>query len=338
MYPSVRFTYVTNVIRHALVQRRHKQKVEPTFARVRHQPRHGPIPVFWTSPNVRIRYIPDIRGFGLFAKTALAMRLVVGEYTGALLTNDDQRYLTRVSGVTSRYAYSIFPGWSIDASIFGNEMRFINGVRFSDQSNVMFHEVPDVEYKVKSLKPRAEEEYPFNRVQILTTRPIMPGEQLLLDYGNEYTAKGFKKGIEKIRREHTMPVKITRMSAPDANALEDAGEEDCLEWLVEATEEENDAAYPIVKPAPSAYMTDDQPPPPEPESPFKANRPNFFVPNPELASRVSRYLKPKPASPPLHEPQTPIDAELVARVQAQAAIPVQERATPIEAANECVHW
>merc|ERR1712200_224203 len=111
-------------------------------------------------------------GYGLFAKGLISKGTVVGEYTGELITKEEQRWRWGIYKAhnMSNYNYDTRkPGLVIDAGPMGNHTRFIN--HDCDKENCDgFWEVIDG--------------VPKNWV--VAMREIKVGEELFINYGAEY--------------------------------------------------------------------------------------------------------------------------------------------------------
>jgi SET domain-containing protein len=133
--------------------------------------------------RTELRYIENIEGHGLFYKAmgdeVLPAGSVLGEYTGELQISDlveDKEYYWHLSD------YPKFKEYGIDARYTGNAMRYVNH-GCSGKENVKAY---PVFYK----------ELP--RLFYVTTKDVSPGEQFLVDYGENYDwGEGGEKPLAK---------------------------------------------------------------------------------------------------------------------------------------------
>lgn len=111
-----------------------------------------------TAPSVTVRDAPSGKGKGLFAATDIAKGGFIAEYTGTKVASkaaDDSK---------SRYLFEIDDEWTIDAQDGGGVARFIN----------------------HSCEPNTEAEIEDSRINIYAVRHIRKGEEITIDYGEEY--------------------------------------------------------------------------------------------------------------------------------------------------------
>lgn len=99
-------------------------------------------------------------GKGLFSEDFIKKGDFVVEYTGKRLPN------SKADGLGTRYLFDLENGYTLDGSVKWNLARWINHA--CD---------PNVE---------AELDEGQGRIFIHTTRDVMPGEELTIDYGREY--------------------------------------------------------------------------------------------------------------------------------------------------------
>lgn len=97
-------------------------------------------------------------GRGLFAERYLNTGEFVAEYTGARVPTPYADLLK------TRYLFALDDEWTIDGSARTNVARYIN----------------------HSCDPNCEAEIHDGRIYILSTRDIDVGEELTIDYGDEY--------------------------------------------------------------------------------------------------------------------------------------------------------
>jgi len=102
---------------------------------------------------------------GVFATTHFSQYDVIGEYTGVIRKYDsvDNK---------NRYLFTLIDDLVIDAQDYGNELRFINGNKnISQEPNVVSRNC-----QIGGVP----------RVLYLCISNIEPGEEILIDYGDEY--------------------------------------------------------------------------------------------------------------------------------------------------------
>ncbi|MBI2612455.1 SET domain-containing protein-lysine N-methyltransferase [Candidatus Kaiserbacteria bacterium] len=97
-------------------------------------------------------------GRGLFAEQNIPAGECVAEYTGVHIPT---RYADTLK---TRYLFALDDEWTIDGSARDNLARYIN----------------------HSCMPNCEAEIHDGRIYILSTRDIALGEELTIDYGDEY--------------------------------------------------------------------------------------------------------------------------------------------------------
>jgi len=136
-------------------------------------------------PPTEIRHAGDGVGWGLFAGSDLTEGDLVGEYCGVLQEALDAPPEEKVDGhFLSDYSWN-YPDELPDGTEFeicalqeGNELRFVN---HSTQANLAVdHTLVDGLFVT------------FFRV----VRPVVRGEQLTVDYGEEYWSGGFRERRE----------------------------------------------------------------------------------------------------------------------------------------------
>lgn len=123
-------------------------------------------------PHLEIRQVPILqsRNLGVYATKPLRKGHVFGQYAGKLVKASSLR---RCLDLQNDYIMDISDNYCIDASEYGNETRFMNDYRgFASHSNA--------EYSVKT------EGVPYVTIDVVASRDIKAGEQILLDYGSEY--------------------------------------------------------------------------------------------------------------------------------------------------------
>lgn len=118
-------------------------------------------------PNLSIRFVSPLKGFGLFAEEMIAECTFIGEYVG--IVKKRIKKLDRDNDYIFEYSIGSFDtGYVIDAEEKGNHTRFIN---HSYEPNVTSRWI------VINYLPR---------VVYFANRRIEKGEELLLDYGPYY--------------------------------------------------------------------------------------------------------------------------------------------------------
>lgn len=105
-------------------------------------------------------------GEGLFAAVPIARKDFILEYTGVRLPSDT------AEETGSRYLFEIDDTWTIDGADESNTARYIN----------------------HSCNPNVEAEIDDGRIMIYAKRKIKAGEELTIDYGEEYFDEFIKPG------------------------------------------------------------------------------------------------------------------------------------------------
>ncbi len=108
--------------------------------------------------DVEIRRSSQETGDGLFAATDLEKGDFIAEYTGAKISTE------LADASKSRYLFEIDSEWTIDGEASSNIARYIN----------------------HACEPNAEAEIHDDHILISTTRDIKAGEEITIDYGEEY--------------------------------------------------------------------------------------------------------------------------------------------------------
>jgi len=101
-------------------------------------------------------------GLGLFANKPIAHRATIVTYRGKRIATAEAHRRERRSG--AKYMFEVNRRWSIDGSSRRNLGRYIN----------------------HSCRPNAEAVLRKNRIVFVALRDIAPGEEITLDYGEEY--------------------------------------------------------------------------------------------------------------------------------------------------------
>jgi SET domain-containing protein len=97
-------------------------------------------------------------GRGLFARVPIARGEFILEYTGRHIPN------TEADALSTKYLFELDDTWTIDGSARSNTARYIN----------------------HACDPNTEAEIVDGHVLIHACRHIAPGEELTIDYGEEY--------------------------------------------------------------------------------------------------------------------------------------------------------
>lgn len=97
-------------------------------------------------------------GKGLFAARTYAKGEFIVEYTGTKIPS------STADALKTRYLFELDEAWTIDGEDESNIARYIN----------------------HSCKPNAEAEIHDGHILISATRRIFPGEEITIDYGEEY--------------------------------------------------------------------------------------------------------------------------------------------------------
>lgn len=119
-----------------------------------------------TNKAVQIAASPG-KGLGVFARTGLQKGTVLGRYEGELLS--PELHAARYPRDDAQYAVKLSTGFVVDAADFrvSTWPRYVNSVGEGQEPNVRL----------------VEDE---GQLYMEVVRPIAPGEELLLDYGDEY--------------------------------------------------------------------------------------------------------------------------------------------------------
>lgn len=114
-------------------------------------------------------------GVGCFAKTTIPAGTLLGPYHGKYLTLKQRN---RVKDGT--YIWKINDDLFVDAKHFkeGNPLRYVNGAKTRLQKSKINCEVKFLGFRPEKLK-----------VYYLTTKDILPNEELIISYGNTYFVK-----------------------------------------------------------------------------------------------------------------------------------------------------
>ncbi|MCL4419524.1 SET domain-containing protein-lysine N-methyltransferase [Patescibacteria group bacterium] len=118
-------------------------------------------------PDIEIRYIPSILGYGIFATRDFAKMEFIAQYSGIVRK-------ARRSDRTNAYCfeYTLANGvktpFTIDAQDQGGIGRLIN-----------HSEIPNLQSSLATIDF-------INYIILITSRPVKKGEQLCYDYGDDY--------------------------------------------------------------------------------------------------------------------------------------------------------
>ncbi len=105
-----------------------------------------------------VRVKKSATGHGLFAVEKIPAKRFIIEYWGKLVTDDEAE---KIGG---RYLFELENGFTIVGTTHANKARYAN----------------------HSCKPNAEVHITGNRVFLFSLAPILPGEEIVYDYGKEY--------------------------------------------------------------------------------------------------------------------------------------------------------
>jgi len=108
-------------------------------------------------------------GLGLFATEEFKKRAFIIEYTGRLISNERAAYLD--SRRANKYLFELNSRWTIDGSTRRNLARYVN----------------------HSCEPNAEAELERGRMVFRACKRIKPGDEITIDYGEEYLEFYFGK-------------------------------------------------------------------------------------------------------------------------------------------------
>jgi uncharacterized protein len=108
-------------------------------------------------------------GLGLFATKPIASGAPIVSYRGPRIPSGEAQERERRHG--AKYMFELNRHWTIDGSPRWNLGRYAN----------------------HSCRPNAEPVARKGRLTLRALRPILPGEEITFDYGDEYLALFFKK-------------------------------------------------------------------------------------------------------------------------------------------------
>jgi hypothetical protein len=151
--------------------------------------------------------------YGVFTKRAFIADEVLGEYKGGKLTEEELNL--KYPADDSRYAFQLRDGTFVDADdpTTGNITRFINGTGEEDQANIKCFEVK-------------------GRLTFITIREVAEGEELIYDYGKEYSwVRGERKSLNRDLSRTSTSTKPTVKPIPlDTNEAKETIEEVQESW------------------------------------------------------------------------------------------------------------
>jgi len=107
-------------------------------------------------------------GLGLFATKKIARRAAIVTYSGKMITTEEAN--RRERRFNARYMFEVNRHWTIDGSSRRNFGRYVN----------------------HSCEPNAEAVMRNRKIVFVAARTIQPGEEVTVDYGEEYFAHFFK--------------------------------------------------------------------------------------------------------------------------------------------------
>jgi uncharacterized protein len=120
-------------------------------------------------PARPVRVGRSATGLGLFATKAIARGAPIVSYRGPRIPTRQAHARERRFG--AKYMFELNRRWTIDGSPRWNLGRYAN----------------------HSCEPNAEPVARKGRVRLVALRPILPGEEITFDYGDEYSALFFRK-------------------------------------------------------------------------------------------------------------------------------------------------
>lgn len=114
--------------------------------------------------NGKVRVARSRTGLGLFATGPIAKRALIVEYSGRRIPTARAQAIERRRA--NKYMFEINARWTIDGSSRRNLARYVN----------------------HACKPNAAAELVRGRMMYRARRAIAPGEEITVDYGEEYHA------------------------------------------------------------------------------------------------------------------------------------------------------
>jgi hypothetical protein len=124
-----------------------------------------------------LRYISSDIGLGVYAKTTIAPDEVIGIYTGKKAIQFTNTFAYRF------LCYCDCLGMDLDAYHSGNITRFINHAPEDNTREVNTLRIAPLEANIKANTPILSG---IGLIVYTATKTILPGEQLLVDYGSKY--------------------------------------------------------------------------------------------------------------------------------------------------------
>jgi SET domain-containing protein len=119
-------------------------------------------------PSRKFRIGRATTGLGLFATKKIARRAAIVTYAGKMITTAEAN--RRERRFNARYMFEVNRHWTIDGSSRRNLGRYVN----------------------HSCAPNAEAVMRKRKIVFVAARTIAPGEEITVDYGEEYFAHFFK--------------------------------------------------------------------------------------------------------------------------------------------------
>ncbi|EIM86515.1 SET domain-containing protein, partial [Stereum hirsutum FP-91666 SS1] len=145
-------------------------------------------------------------GFGAFATTALVPKDYIGEYVGELRSDSDEEDVDPFNMLrlyTHRnYLFGLNDIWVVDGTRAGNDIRFINHGKDGNVEAAVILVNGDP------------------RIGIWATKYIGAGEEILLNYGEEYWTAGDAPGSESESEEYEEE-RVSQRKVPRANDREE---------------------------------------------------------------------------------------------------------------------
>ncbi len=120
-------------------------------------------------PQKKIRVARSHTGLGLFATATIRKRALVVEYTGRRISTVKAQEIE--SRRANKYMFEINSRWTIDGSSRRNMARYVN----------------------HSCEPNAEAELVRGRMMFRAVETIAAGDEITIDYGEEYVELYFAK-------------------------------------------------------------------------------------------------------------------------------------------------
>jgi len=113
-------------------------------------------------PRRPVRVGRSAAGLGLFAVRPIARRGYIVTYRGKRIPTDEAHARERRNG--AKFMFELNRRWTIDGSSWRNLARYVN----------------------HSCRPNAEAVLRDGRIVYVALKPIAPGEEITVDYGDEY--------------------------------------------------------------------------------------------------------------------------------------------------------